>query len=249
MTDGRLMTFWDHLDELRRRLLRSFLAIAVAAIAGFWVSPQIQTFLIEPFKEKVSGSLALLSPADGFVIQMKIAFLFGIVAALPVVAFQLYGFIGPALQRKERRFLWPIVLLSNIMFWGGVIFAWWILPTALEFLGSFAEIGVQNIWSLRSYISLVLFLLLAFGMIFQLPLVIGILIATGLVPSTFFRRHRRYAVVIIFIIAAFATPTTDWLTMTLMAGPLLVLYELSIWVGWWIERRKTKQQISNTASG
>jgi len=241
MADSRVMTFWDHLDELRKRLLRSFLVIAVASIAGFWYSAPLQEFLIQPFAERVQGSLALLSPADGFVIQIKLAFLFGIAVALPFTAFQLYGFIGPALQPKEKRWLWPVVILSNILFWGGVIFAWVILPTALEFLGSFAEIGVQNIWSLRSYLSLVLFLLLAFGLIFQLPLIIGILIATGLVPSAFFRRHRRYAIVIIFIIAAFATPTTDWLTMMLMAGPLMILYELSIWIGWGMEKRRAKR--------
>lgn len=236
------MSFWDHLDELRKRLLRSFLAIAIAALAGFWYSAPIQQFLIRPFVDKVQGSLALMSPADGFMIQVKLAFLAGIIAAMPVVAYQLYGFISPALKRSEKLWIWPTVIIANLLFWGGVVFAWWILPTALEFLGSFAEIGVQNIWSLRAYLSLVIFLLLAFGLIFQLPLIMGLLIATGLVPSTFFRRHRRYAVVLIFIIAAFATPTTDWLTMSLMAGPLLVLYELAIWVGWWIERRKAARK-------
>lgn len=238
MSDSTPMTFWDHLDELRRRMVRSFIGIVLAAIAGFFLSDRARDFLAAPFAEKVSGTLALLAPADGFVIQIKIALMLGLFIASPYVFFELYGFVGPGLKPKEKRWLWPVVIMGTILFWGGVVFAWVILPTALEFLGSFAQAGVQNFWSLKNYINLVIFLLLAFGLIFQLPLVIGILIATGLVPSAFFRRHRRYAIVVIFVLAAFATPTTDWLTMTLMAGPLVVLYELSIWIGIIIERRR-----------
>ncbi|MCX6600967.1 MAG: twin-arginine translocase subunit TatC [bacterium] len=234
------MTFWDHLDELRRRLLRSAVGVVLGAVAGFLLSRRAQEFLVGPFTDRVPGSLALLAPADGFVIQIKIAILLGLVMASPYVFFELYGFIGPGLKRTEKRWLWPMVIIGTVLFWGGVVFAWLILPTALEFFGSFAQGGVQNFWSLKNYINLVIFLLLAFGLIFQLPLIIGILIATGLVPSSFFRRHRRYAIVVIFILAAVATPTTDWLTMTLMAVPLVILYELSIWVGVVIERRRKK---------
>jgi sec-independent protein translocase protein TatC len=235
-----VMTFWDHLDELRKRFLRSIVFTTLAATAGFFFAVRAQNFLVKPFTDKVQGALALLAPADGFVIQIKIAILLGLVIASPFVAWQLYGFIGPGLKRREKRWLWPVVIIATILFWGGVVFAWVILPAALEFLGSFAQVGVMNFWSLKNYINLVLFLLLAFGVIFQLPLVIGILIATGLVPSSFFRRWRRYAIVVIFIIAAVATPTTDMLTMTLMAVPLTILYELSIWVGVIIERRRTR---------
>ncbi|MFZ5432791.1 MAG: twin-arginine translocase subunit TatC [Calditrichota bacterium] len=232
------MTFWDHLDELRRRLLWSLVAVAVAAIAGFFGADRALQFLVKPFQEMVAGSLALLAPADGFVIQIKMAFTIGAVLASPFVFFKLYGFIGPGLKREEKRWLWPIVIVGTLLFWGGVAFAWVILPTAIEFLGSFAQFGIQNIWSLKNYVNLVLFLLLAFGIIFQLPLIIGILISTGLVPSRFFRRNRRYAIVVIFILAAFATPTTDALTMSLMVAPLIVLYELSIWIGVAVERRR-----------
>jgi sec-independent protein translocase protein TatC len=234
------MTFWDHLDELRRRLLRSVAGIGLGAVAGFFLSGRAQQFLISPFADRVSGSLALLAPADGFVIQIKIAILLGLFIASPYVFFELYGFVGPGLKPEEKRWLWPVVIIGTILFWAGVVFAWLILPTALEFFGSFAQGGVQNFWSLKNYISLVIFLLLAFGLIFQLPLIIGILIATGLVPSSFFRRNRRYAIVVIFIVAAVATPTTDWLTMTLMAVPLVILYELSIWIGVIIERRRRR---------
>ncbi len=232
------MTFWDHLDELRRRLLWSLVAVAVAAIAGFFGADRALQFLVKPFQEMVAGSLALLAPADGFVIQIKMAFTIGAVLASPFVFFKLYGFIGPGLKREEKRWLWPIVIVGTLLFWGGVAFAWVILPKAIEFLGSFAQFGIQNIWSLKNYVNLVLFLLLAFGIIFQLPLIIGILISTGLVPSRFFRRNRRYAIVVIFILAAFATPTTDALTMSLMVAPLIVLYELSIWIGVAVERRR-----------
>jgi sec-independent protein translocase protein TatC len=149
--------------------------------------------------------------------------------------------VGPGLRKKEKLWLFPIVISSTILFWGGVIFAWQIIPAALSFLGSFAEVGIQNLWSLKSYINLILFLLLAFGTIFQLPLVMSVLMATGLVTSKFFRKYRRYAVVIIFILSAIATPTTDAVTMMLMVGPMLILYEGSIWVGVFIERKRAKR--------
>ncbi len=240
MAEPAPMTFWDHLDELRKRILRSLAIIVVAAIGGFWLAQPAIDFLIEPFREKVQGSLALLSPTDGFTIQIKLAIMIGLLIASPFVAHQLYGFVGPGLKRKEKLWLWPVVFISTVLFWGGVLFAWFIFPTAIEFLASFAQGGIQNFWSLKTYISLLIFLLLAFGLIFQLPLIIGLLIATGLVPSSFFRRHRRYAIVLIFILAAVATPTTDMLTMMLMVGPLAVLYELSIWVGLIIEKRRKR---------
>ena len=235
------LTFWDHIDERRKRLLRSFLFIALGAIAGFLSADRARDFLIEPFKQSVPGTLSLLGPSEGFIIEVKIALLVGILLASPFVAWQLYGFIGPGLRKKEKLWLWPIMIISTTLFWGGVIFAWIILPAALEFLGSFAEVGLQNFWSLNSYISLVLFLLLAFGVIFQLPLLMGVLIATGLVPSSFFRKHRRIAIVLIFIIAALATPTTDALTMMLMVAPMIVLYELAILVGILLEARRAKR--------
>ena len=236
------MSFWDHLDELRKRILRALAGIVVGGIAGFFLSGPAQNFLTQPFTQYVPGSLALLAPSDGFVIQIKILLLLGLMIAAPFAAYQLYGFIGPGLKPSEKRWLLPVVGIATVLFWAGIVFAWLILPAALEFLGSYADFGIQNLWSLKTYINLILFLLLAFGVIFQLPLVIGILIATGLVPSSFFRAHRRFAVVAIFILAALATPTTDMLTMTLMAVPLAFLYELSIWVGIGIERRRKLKQ-------
>jgi len=232
------MNFWDHIDELRRRMLRSLLFIALGAIAGFALADPAQQFLIQPFASQVKGSLSLLAPSEGFVIQIKVGLLLGALIASPLVAHQMYGFVGPALRKKEKLWLWPLAIVATILFWGGIIFAWSILPTAIGFLGSFAEFGIENFWSLKSYINLVLFLLLAFGTIFQLPLVMGLLIATGLVSSSFFRRHRRYAIVFIFILAALATPTTDAVTMMLMVAPLMLLYEASIWIGVWLEKRR-----------
>jgi len=235
-------TFWDHLDELRKRLLRSFLFIALGAFAGFALADRARDFLMEPFRKSVPGTLSLLGPSDGFIIELKISLLLGVLLASPFVAWQIYGFVGPGLQKKEKLWLWPIVTVSTILFWGGVIFAWQILPTALEFLGSFAESGLQNFWSLNSYVSLILFLLLAFGVIFQLPLIMTVLISSGMVKSSFFRKHRRIAIVLIFILSAFATPTTDALTMMLMVSPMIILYEAAIWIGVLIEARRKKQQ-------
>lgn len=243
------MTFWEHLDELRKRLVRSALWILIGAIGGFALSPYVQDFLIKPFIDKVPGTLALLAPSDGFVIQIKISLLLGLLLASPFVAWQLYGFVGPGLKREEKRWMFPVVIIATLLFWSGVLFAWYVLPTALQFLGSFSQEGLENIWSLKKYIGLVLFLILAFGFIFQLPLVIGLLVGTGLVPSKFFRRNRRFAIVFIFILAALATPTTDAVTMLMMVTPLLFLYELSIWIGVLLEKRRAKnlQEAPETA--
>ncbi|MCB1059946.1 MAG: twin-arginine translocase subunit TatC [Calditrichaeota bacterium] len=235
-------TFWDHIDELRKRLLRSLLFVTLGSIAGFALSDWARDFLMQPFRASVPGTLSLLGPSDGFIIEIKISLLLGALLASPFVAWQVYGFVGPGLRTKEKLWLFPIVIVSTLLFWGGVIFAWEILPAALEFLGSFAETGLQNFWSLNSYVSLVLFLLLAFGIIFQLPLIMTVLIATGLVKSSFFRKHRRIAIVLIFILSAFATPTTDALTMMLMVTPMMVLYEVAIWIGVIIESRRKKAQ-------
>ena len=235
------MTFWDHLNELRRRLLRSLLFITLAAIAGFALSDPAQKFLVKPFIDFVPGSLTLLAPSEGFIIQIKISLLLGALFAAPLVAWQMYGFVGPGLRKKEKLWLFPITIVGTILFWGGILFAWSVIPGALKFLGSFAEFGIENLWSLKSYINLLLFLLLAFGTIFQLPLIMGVLIATGLVSSAFFRRHRRYAIVIIFILSALATPTTDAVTMMLMVSPMLILYESSIWIGVLIEKKRAKR--------
>ena len=232
------MSFWDHLDELRKRILRSLLFVILGAVAGFWLARRAVEFLVTPFREQVEGTLALLAPQDGFIIEIKMAILLGLLIASPLVAHQLYGFIGPGLRQKEKRWLWPVALIATVLFWGGVVFAWLVFPAALKFLASFAQEGIQNFWSLKTYLNLVIFLLLAFGVIFQLPLIIGLLIATGIVKSGVFRRNRRYAIVAMFILAALATPTTDMVTMMLMVGPLIILYELSIWVGVGIERRR-----------
>ncbi len=235
------LTFWDHLDELRKRLLRSLAGMAVGLVIGFFIAKRVQGFLCEPFTRVVPGSLALLAPSDGFIVQIKIAILLGIIFASPFVALQMWGFIRPGLKPRERKYVRPIALISTLLFLGGVVFAWEVLPAALSFLGSFAQFGLQNLWSLRNYISLVVFLLLAFGVIFQLPLVMGVLMAMGLVPARFFRRNRRYAIVIMFVLAAFATPTTDMVTMLLMACPLVLLYEISIIFGTLIQKRRRKE--------
>lgn len=248
MAQANPLSFWDHLEELRRRLLRSLAAVAVGLVVGFFLASRVQGFLCSPFNRYVPGSLALLAPSDGFVVQLKIALLLGVIIAAPFVALQLWGFVKPGLKPNERKYIRPIALISTLLFFGGVVFAWLVLPAALGFLGSFAQFGLQNLWSVRNYISLVVFLLLAFGVIFQLPLVMGVLMAAGLVPARFFRRNRRYAIVIIFILAAFATPTTDMLTMLLMVFPLVFLYEISIVIGTLIQRKRQEREALETGS-
>lgn len=221
------MTFFDHLDELRSAIFRAFGGLFVGLIVGYYLSPRLQNLLLIPFHEKTDASLAILAPAEGFIVQLKITFVAGLFISAPWVFYQLWRFIAPGLFTHERKLVWPVVLSSSGLFMLGAWFGVYVLPMATSFFLSFAQEGVVNVWSLGRYVDFVLRMLLAFGIVFELPLLIYFLARFGVVTPAFLRTYRRHMYIVFLIAAAIITPP-DVFTQVVLAVPLVILYEVSI---------------------
>jgi len=222
------MPFLEHLDELRKRLLRSALAVTCCAILAFYFSDEIMWFIIQPLNGVPLNNMQV---AGTFYAYMKVSLIAGLVASLPIVFYQMWSFIAPGLYRREKVTILPLVVVSTLLFLCGAAFCYYLaLPVALQFLLGFAEDLIKNYITVDSYISFIGFLMLAFGLSFQLPVLAYFLGRFGLISSGFLAKGRRYAVVIILAVAAIVTPTPDVFTQLLLAVPMYVLYEISILV-------------------
>ncbi len=221
------MTFIEHLEELRARLIKGLIAVLIAFIAAYFVSGYIIDFLNRPLLALEGSQLTLLAPTEGFMVRLKTALLAAIVIASPVVFYQFWKFVAPGLYRKEKRFIFPVVGWSVLLFLIGGLFAYQVLPFAMKFFHSFAGGGVENFWSLSRYITFVTYLLLAFGLVFELPLVIYFAARMGLVTPAFLRKKRRHAIIILLVLSAMITPP-DIFTQAVLVLPLVILYEISI---------------------
>jgi sec-independent protein translocase protein TatC len=225
----RVLTLTDHLGELRDRLVRSAWAIALMTVLCWNFTDQLMAFIIQPIKAFVpNGKLIYLSPTDMFVAHMKLAFAGGLILSCPVWLYQVWGFVAPGLYAKEKKYT-VLFMTSGIGLFGvGMGFAYYlVLPAALKFLLEFGNSSGQAMITLKDYLSFFTTIILVFGGCFELPLVIVILGAMGIVDQKFLRTKRRYAVVILALIAAIITPP-DILSMMMLLVPLLVLYEISI---------------------
>jgi sec-independent protein translocase protein TatC len=235
------MPFLDHLEELRWRTLWSLLAITVCSIVGFILVTRLDVLgiLVAPIEPFLGGTkLKYLSPTDPFFITLKLAILVGLVMASPIVIYQVWSFLAPALLPSEKRVIIPALYLGVVLFSGGVWMAYEIaLPLTLKFTMGFQTESLEQSIVIGAYLSVVTRILLAFGAVFELPVVILILSALGLVTPEFLAAKRRHAIAIITIVAALLTPG-DVITVTvMMMAPLLVLYELSIVLSRMVTRR------------
>lgn len=225
MADKR-MTLVEHLDELRRRLLISLATILIATCLAFWKVKEIAAYLAKPV-----GHLVFLSPVEAFMAYLKLAFFVGLFISSPIVIFQIWQFVSTGLTEKERKTFIFYFPFSIALFLSGAAFAFFIvIPWALKFLIDFAGPNVLPMLSISKYISFVVVLLLMFGVVFELPIAILLLTKLGIVSPAGLRKNRKYAILLIFIVAAVLTPTPDAFTQLLMAIPLIFLYELSIWL-------------------
>lgn len=231
------MSVVEHLEELRRRLIISIIAIAVGAVAGFALYDRIFEFLQNPYKDAVRAlpdplteDLIATTPTEPFLAFLKIGFFTGFLLALPVVLYELWRFITPGLTSRERRLAVPFVASSFALFAGGTVFAFLILPRGLAFLFSFGGEDLVPALSVDRYLSFLIFLILAFGLSFELPLVLVFLAGARVITSAQMRRWRRYAYFGTVVFAALVTPTQDPYTMLLMWFPLILLYEGAILV-------------------
>ena len=237
------MSFLDHLDELRRRLIRAFIALGVGLLICLGFIDPIFDFIMEPLAEVLpeGGTLIYTDATEAFFLRLKMAALTGLVGATPVVMTQLWLFIAPGLYAHEKKFAIPFIGLATIFFLGGVVFAHYILfPVAWGFFASFgaADEYVEFTPRLQPAFALYVRLVLACGLIFQMPTLVFFLARMGVVSPGFLLRNFKYAVLIIFIVAAIITPTPDPVTMTFMAGPMLALYVLSIAIAWVFRKRR-----------
>jgi sec-independent protein translocase protein TatC len=254
MADEARMPFLAHLEELRKRLIVCFSAIGVAFILVFnfrntflqllqWpLSTDVvmgRRFPFLAFRPKPPiARLTALGPAETLWTHFKVAFIAGLLVALPVVLYQLWKFIEPGLHPHERRFALPFVVLSTVCFFAGVAFCFLIvLPLALQFLLTF-DPTIQQLPRFSEYVDFTLKFLLAFGVIFELPLAMTIAARLGMVTPQFLARNRKYAVLINFVVAAILTPTPDIFNQSLMALPMCLLYEVGILAARVVARRR-----------
>ncbi len=236
MTDKQ-MSLVEHLDELRRRILVSVVAVIVCSCVAFLKIQVILDLLMFPPVDH----LAFFSPTEAFFEYCKLAFFSGLFIASPLVLYQVWAFVSAGLNQKERRVVVFALPFSVTLFLGGVVFAYFfVLPWSLRFLIDFAGPNVYPILSISEYLSFVIMLLLAFGIVFELPVVVMILSKLGIVTPSFLSRNRKFAIVAIFIAAAVITPTPDAFTQCLMAVPMLFLYELSIWISRFVYKKGDK---------
>ena len=218
------MTVTDHLTELRGRIIKSVIAVAVGVAFCAWQIDDVVAFLTSPVER-----LYVMKPAEAFLIYMKIALWSGVIAASPVLFYQLWAFLLPAFTRHEKKGLLLFVPLSTMLFLGGISFSFFIvLPQGLRFFMSFAMESVQPLWSLAGYLDFAVLMVLPFGVIFNLPVALVVLARMGLVSSIQLKSFRKYVIVISFAIAAVITPTTDMISQSLVAVPMIILYEVSL---------------------
>ena len=236
--EGR-MSFFDHLAELRKRIIWSLIPTLIGLIVCFRFSDRILYFMRRPL-EKMNVQLVALTPTEAFWTSMKLSMIAGLFVAMPVILWQVWAFVSPGLHRHERRFAIPFVLIGSLLFLGGAAFALLVVvPFAIQFLLNFGrEQGIQPMISVSSHVDFVIKFTLAFGLVFELPLALTLLSLLGLVTPAFLNRNRKYAILINFIIAAVLTPTPDIFNQALMAGPLCLLYEVGIVSAWIFARRK-----------
>jgi sec-independent protein translocase protein TatC len=238
------MSFMEHLGELRRRIMWSVLAVGI----GFGITFPFSQYIIKFLARPVPVKLAFMAPTEAFWVNMKVAMIGGLALAMPVVLLQVWLFVAPGLHRQERRFALPFIVVGSLFFAIGVTFALMVVvPFAINFLLTYKTEDLTPVISIGSYTDFVLKFALAFGVVFQMPLAITLGTRMGLVTPEFLARNRKYAILVNFIIAAILTPTPDVFNQTLMAGPLILLYEVGI-IAARVVRRRARAAAAERAS-
>ncbi len=220
------MTLFEHLDELRQRLVKAIIALVIGIVAGTFFTTPVLKWLIQPLGE--AGAVSL-SPTETPSVFFKIALLIGLVLAMPVIMYQIFQYVRPGLVEKERRYVFIGAPAASLLFTAGVVFAGAVmLPASVRFLKSFLEDVIKPNYSIDRYVSFVLSILTWAGIVFETPLVMFFLSKLGVITPKGFAKARRIVIVIAAIAAAVLTPTVDPVSMLLLMAPLILLYELGI---------------------
>src|ERR1700704_1188112 len=242
--EGR-MTLMEHLLELRRRIIWSCIAVGIAAVVAWFLYPTVFSFLLHPYRQIASrsiagGNLLATSPLEGFAIRLKITAYVAIALAMPVILWQIWQFVSPGLYRHERRYALPFIASAITLFIMGAAIAYWTLPKALEWL---ADIGGNNItqaYTADKYFQLIAYMMLAFGIGFEFPILLTFLQMAGIVTNETLRKYWRHSIVVIAIVVAVATPSNDPFSMLALSVPMWIFYGVALVFGMLRDRRRRR---------
>ena len=230
MREDEKLPFTSHLEELRKRLITGFIAIGVGFLVSFGFKERLFNILVQPLIKVMKDGETLIYTGlpEAFFTYLKVSLLTGLIVASPILLYQFWMFVAPGLYQKERRLMVPIVILSSFFFIGGALFGYFVVfPWGFKFFMGFATETIRPLPSMKEYFGFSAKLLLAFGLVFELPLVLTFMAKLGIVSVDFLKKNRKYALLLFFAGAAILTPP-DVITQILMALPLMVLYEISI---------------------
>ncbi len=230
----------EHLDELRKRLIRCLIAIFAGFVVAYIFKEKLFEVLTAPLIRAMrqGDTLIFTGIPEAFFTYLKVSLLTGIFISAPVIIYQFWMFVAPGLYKHERKTMIPIIFVSSLFFMGGALFGYFVVfPIGFKFLLGFASETIQPLPSMREYLSFSSKLLMAFGIVFELPIVITFLARLGLVTVPFLKKNRKYAILIFFVGAALLTPP-DVVTQTLLALPMMILYEISILGAYTFGRQK-----------
>jgi sec-independent protein translocase protein TatC len=236
----REMSFFDHLEELRWRIIKAVGTVIVTSIVcGFFADFLVQDVLLGPLRA-AHLKVQVLTPYGIMLLYMEVVLFCGIILSTPVILYQLWGFIAPGLMPNERHYVWQIVFFTSFCFLAGIAFGYFVLvPTALKFFAAFGTQSIDLNIAADRYISFILSLIAGAGLVFELPMISYFLSKLGFLTPAFMRHYRRHAIVVILIISAVVTPTPDIITQSLLAAPMLLLYEISIFISKIAQKKKT----------
>lgn len=248
LPDAGRMTIWEHLAELRSRLIKVFIAIAVAAVVGWIVYPYVLEFLRTPYCDvQPNCDLLALDPLEPFTVRLKVSAYIGIALAMPMILYQVWRFVTPGLYPHEKRYALPFILSSMVLFVFGAFLAYITLNPALSFLNSIAGTNIETQYSPDKYVTLILYMMLAFGAAFEFPVLLVALQLIGVLTPRQLLGWWRPALVIIAVVAAVITPSQDPISMMALILPMVLLYFGSIGIGALVAWRKTKKADAPTA--
>jgi sec-independent protein translocase protein TatC len=240
----------EHLVELRQRLVRCLIAVGVGFALSYSFAERLLDVLLKPLMEVLPAGSKLIATSlpETFFTVMKLALVAGAFVASPYIFFQLWQFVAPGLYKEERKIIMPVAFATAVCFVGGALFGYFVVfPFGFKFFVDYASDYITVMPTISAYFSLAVTLLFAFGVIFELPVFIFFLTSLGMVGTKALRKFRRWAILLSFVVAAVLTPTPDAINQLLMAGPMIVLYEVGIWVSWFVDRQRLEEKARRKA--
>lgn len=246
------MSFMEHMVELRVRVVRVFIIAMVGMVVAFFFKEQLFDILVKPLMDVLAprgGHLQTTGLPEQFFTYLKVSLVVGILGTSPLIFYQFWGFIAPGLYHEERRLIIPIAFLSGFFFTGGACFGYFVVfPFICSFFAGLSNETIELVPRMAEYFSFTVKLLFAFGLIFEMPLVVYFLARMGMVTARWMRKQRKYAILCCFIVGAILTPP-DLISQLFMAGPLMVLFEISIWVAHVFGKKKPEPEVEEDEAG